>query len=100
MLKGAAIPRLSHILKSIRKNENTTGWMKTMDKDRLSCWLQCLTTSRVMESALEPRVLDQLADRLELPLAFGGAGVHSLVNSADDEFMVTFAAIASALVFF
>jgi hypothetical protein len=36
-LKGTAIRRLSHILKSIQKNENTMGWMKTIDEDHLSC---------------------------------------------------------------
>jgi hypothetical protein len=35
MLKGAAITRLSHILKSIQRNESTTGWMKTKDEDLL-----------------------------------------------------------------
>ena len=39
MLKGATIHRLSHSLKSIQKNENTTGWMKTMGEVHLSCWL-------------------------------------------------------------
>ena len=34
MVKGAAIPRLSHILKSIQKNEKTTGWMKTMERKK------------------------------------------------------------------
>ena len=97
MLKGAAIPRVSHIIKSIQKNENTTGWMKTMDEDHVSCWLQCLSASRVLKSTLESHVLDQLADRLDLPPAFGGAGVHSLVNFLDEKFMGSF---ASALVSF
>jgi hypothetical protein len=100
ILKAVAIPRLSHILKSIQKNENTTGWMKSIDEDHLSCWMQCLSASRDLETTLELRVLDQLSDRLNLPPTFGGAGVQSLVNSADDEFLGTSAAIASALVSF
>ena len=61
MLKGAAIPRLSHIIKSIEKNANSKGWMKTMDEEHLSCWLQCLSESRDLELALDPRTRDQLA---------------------------------------
>jgi len=66
MMKGVAIPRFAHILKSIQKNANSTGWMKTMDEEHLSCWLHCLSASRDLELALDLRVLDQLADRLEL----------------------------------
>ena len=36
VVKGGAIPRLSHILKSIQKNDNTTGWVKMMDEDHIS----------------------------------------------------------------
>ena len=36
MLNGATIPRLSHILKSILKNANSKGWMKTIDKKHMS----------------------------------------------------------------
>ncbi len=39
MLKGATIPRLSHILKLIQTNAKSKGWMKTMDEEHLSCWL-------------------------------------------------------------
>jgi len=100
MMKGAVAPRLSHIRKSIQKIENTMGWMNTMEEDHLSCWSQYLSASRALESALEPRVLDQLADRLKLPHAFSGAGVHSPVHSANEEFMGSFAVIATALVSF
>jgi hypothetical protein len=53
-----------------------------------------------LELALEPHVLDQLADRLDFPPAFDGAGVYSLVSHADEEFMGSFATIAFALVSF
>ncbi len=36
MLKGIAVPRLSHILKSVQKNNNTAGWMAEMDGAHLS----------------------------------------------------------------
>jgi len=31
MLKGAAIPRLSHIMRSVQRNNHTVGWMTEMD---------------------------------------------------------------------
>jgi hypothetical protein len=37
---------------------------------------------------------------MDLPPTFGGAGTHSLSNSADEEFLGFFAAIASALISF
>jgi hypothetical protein len=45
MLKGAAVPRLSHILKSVQKSSQASGWMANMDGAHLSAWLQCLTVS-------------------------------------------------------
>ncbi len=42
MLKGDAVPRLSHILKSVQKNSHTAGWMAGMDGAHLSAWLHCL----------------------------------------------------------
>ncbi len=51
MLKGAAVPRLNHILKSVQKNNNSVGWMKEMDGAHLSAWLiQCLTASEDLET--------------------------------------------------
>jgi hypothetical protein len=78
MLKGLAIPRLSHIRKSIHENANFTGWMQTMDEEHMSCWLQCLSASRDLELALDPQTLDQLKDFMDLPQTFGGAGTRSL----------------------
>jgi hypothetical protein len=53
---------------------------------------------RDLELALNPRVLDQLADLLDLSPTFGGIGTHSLKNSANEEFLGFFAAIASPLI--
>ena len=53
-----------------------------------------------MELALDPRVLDQQTNRLDLPLTFGGAGTHLLINYDNEEFLGSFTAIASALISF
>ena len=98
MLKGAAIPRLSHILKSIQKNANSKGWIKTMNEEHLSCRLKFLSASRDLELALDPRALDHLTHWIDLPPSFGGVDTHSLSNSADEDFSGSFAAIAFALI--
>ena len=36
MLKGPAVPRLSHILMSVQKIQNSRGWMREMDGSHLS----------------------------------------------------------------
>ncbi len=70
-----------------------------MDEEHKSCWLYCLSASRDLELALDLRVVDQLANWVDLPPTFGGAGTRSLTNSADQEFLGSFAAIAYALIF-
>ncbi len=39
MLTGTAVPRLTHILKSIQKNPDTVEWIRDMDSAHLSTWL-------------------------------------------------------------
>ena len=75
MLKGAAMPRLSHIFKSVQKNNHTAGWMAEMDGAHLSAWLHCLTASEGLEKdeGAERRV--GLTELLELPASYGGAGL-------------------------
>jgi len=51
-LKGAAAPRLSHILKSVQKNNHTAGWIAEIDGAHLSAWLHCLTSSEDLENEL------------------------------------------------
>jgi hypothetical protein len=53
MLKGAAVLRLSRILRSVHKNQHSRGWMREMDGAHLSAWLHCLTASEDLEHALE-----------------------------------------------
>jgi hypothetical protein len=100
MLKGAAVPRLSHILRSVQKNHHSRGWMRDMDGAHLSAWLHCLTASEDLELALGPVGRSQLSDILSLPPSYGGAGLQSLEDSADEEFLGSFAAIAAALISF
>ena len=100
MLKDAAVPGLSHILRSVQKSQHSTGWMRDMDGAHLSAWLHCLPASEVLEHALGPEGKSQLSDLLDLPPSYGGAGIQSLEDSADEKFLGSFAAIASALIFF
>ena len=58
MLKGAEIPRLSHILRSVKKSQHTVGWMTEMDGAHLSAWMHCLTASEDLEHALGPEGRD------------------------------------------
>ena len=52
MLKGAAIPRLLHILRSVQKGKHTVGWMTKMDGAHLSSWLHCLTASEDLKTGV------------------------------------------------
>jgi len=74
--------------------------MQEMDGAHLSAWLHCLTASEVLEHALGPEGRSQLSDLLDLPPSYGGAGLQSLEDSADEEFLGSFAAIAASLITF
>ena len=97
MLKGAAVPRLSHILRSVHKNQHSIGWLKEMDGAHLSAWLHCITSLEDLEHALGVHGRDQLASQVDLLAAYGGAGLQSLESSADEEFLGSFAAISASL---
>jgi len=56
--------------------------------------------ARDLEHAMEPRVLDQLSDLLDLLPDMGGAGLHALVNFADEEVLFSFVSISSTLMYF
>ena len=73
MLKGAALPRLSHIFKSVQKNNHTTEWMAEMDGAHLSAWLHCLTASEDLENDLGSEGRGSLWEILDLPASYGGA---------------------------
>ena len=42
MLTDFAVPRLTHVLKSIPKDTSSTGWMKTADDAHLFTWMKCV----------------------------------------------------------
>ncbi len=69
-----------------------------MDGAHLSAWLHCLTASEDLELALGPEGRSHLSDILDLPPSYGGAGLQSLEDFADEEFLGSFAAIVVALI--
>jgi hypothetical protein len=98
MLKGAAIPRLSHILVSVQKGKHIVGWMTEIYGAHLSVWLHCLAASDDLEQALGPEGREGLSVLMDLPASYGGAGLHSLEASTDEELLGSFAGIAAALI--
>ena len=100
MRKGAAVPRLSHILRCMQKSQHSKGWMKEMDGSHLSTWLHCLTASEDMEHAFGTEGRSRFSNLLDLPASYGGAGLQSLEDSADEEFMGSFAEIVASLISF
>ena len=78
MLKGAAIPRLYHILRSVQKNQHSVGWTREMDEAHLSAWLRCLTSSDDPEHVMGPHRRDHLADLLDPPASYGEVDLQSL----------------------
>jgi hypothetical protein len=62
--------------------------------------LHCLIASEDLELTLGAAGRSQLSDILDLPPSYGGAGLQSLEDSADEEFLGSFAAIAAALISF
>jgi len=100
MMRGAALPRLSHILRSVQKNKHTVGWMTKMNGTHLLAWLHCLTASEELKHAMGPEGRKQLSDLLDMLASYGGARLQSLEASADVEFRGSFAGIASAMISF
>ena len=66
----------------------------------LSAWLHCLTASEELEQDMGPDGRGNLSELLYLPASYGGAGLQSLVASADEELLGSFARIAAALISF
>ena len=62
-----------------------------MNGAHLSTWLHRLTTSEDMEHALGTEGRSQLSNLLDMPTYYGGAGLQSQEDSADEEFMGSFA---------
>ena len=100
MLKGAIVPRLSHILKYVQKNNHTVGWMAEIDGAHLSASLHCLTASEVLKNDLGSEGRGNLLGLLDLSTFYGGAGLQSLVVAAEERFLGSFAGIAASLISF
>ena len=96
MLTGAAGPRRTHLLKSVERNSSAEAWMKEMAFAQVSTWLHCLTSSPDLDYALGPEEHHQLTGWLELPPSYGAIGPNSLARSADEEYVGSFAGIASS----
>ena len=74
--------------------------MKEMDSAHVSTWLHCLTSSPDLNYAMGPEEHHQLSEWLDLPPSYRGIGLNSLARSADEEFVGSFACIASSLIEF
>ena len=74
--------------------------MTKLDGAHLSAWLYCLTTLDDLEQALGPEGREGLSALLDLPASYGGAGLHSLEASTDEELLEYLAGIAGALIAF
>ena len=74
--------------------------MREIDGAHMSAWLHHLTASEVPEHALGTEGRSKISDLLELPPSYGGEGLQSLEDSADEEFLGSFAAIAASLITF
>ena len=74
--------------------------MKEMDGARLFAWLHCLTSSEDLKHALGAHGRDMLAAQLDLPAAYGRAGLQSMESSADEELLGSFATIYASLIAF
>jgi hypothetical protein len=74
--------------------------MRDMNRAHLSAWLHCLTASEVLEHDLGTEGRSQLSDLLDLPSSYRRAGIQSLEDFADEEFLGSYTAIAAALTSF
>ena len=100
MLTEAAGPRLTHLLKSVEKNPRTEPWMQEIDSASVETWLHCLTSSYILETAIDPTSMDNLTNWLDILPSYGGAGLNSLSRSVDEELFGSFADIAAYLIAF
>jgi hypothetical protein len=99
MLTVSAVPRLTHILKPVPKDDASTEWMQTVDDAHLSTWITCVGAGQ-LDSALPEAELENLAASLDLPSQFGGVGLQSLMRAADEELLGSWASITSDLITF
>jgi hypothetical protein len=92
MLTCSAVPRLTHILKSVPKDQALTKWMPSADDAHLSTWLRCVGAEQ-LDDALPAPERAHLAASLDLPPQFGGVGLQSLIRPVDKELLGSWATI-------
>ena len=90
MLLGAAIPRQSHVLKTMAKDETSLQWMREMDALHVETWLGCLGGHNLPQ-ALSAMDRWDLTETLDLPTHLGGEGLRSLERSADSKLLGSWA---------
>jgi hypothetical protein len=65
MLTGSAVPRLTHILKSVPKDQASMDWMESADEAHLHTWLSC-NGVETLHDALSPSDRSLLSASLDL----------------------------------
>ena len=96
MLTGSAVPRLTHILKSVPKDQASTEWMQSADDAHLSTWLRCVGAEQ-LDAAVPSLERAYLAASLDLPPQFGGIGLQSLIRATDEELLGSCVAVTADL---
>ena len=99
MLTGSAVPRVTHILKSVSKDHASTEWMQAADDAHLSTWLTCVGEEQLDATLLAPKRA-HLAASMDLPPQFGGVGLQSLIRVADEELLGSWVAVTADLINF
>jgi hypothetical protein len=80
-------------------DETFKQWMKEVDMEHLSTWMECVGTS-TLESDMTAQERRHLAASLDLPPQFGGVGLQSLVRAADEELLGSWASVTGNLIAF
>ena len=85
ILIGPAVPRLSHIVKSVPKDATSTVWMEAVDDAHLSTWLDCTGLAMLSHER------ELMSSSLDLPPQFGGIGIQLLIKAADEKLLGSWA---------
>jgi len=99
MLTRSAVPRLSHVLKSVPKDDTSKPWMEEVDNEHLSTWIDCVGIS-TMYSEMTLHARQHLATSLDLPPQLGGVGLQSLMRAAYEELLGSRATVTADLISF
>jgi hypothetical protein len=86
MLIGSAVPRLTHIAKSVPKDDASIAWMSAVDEAHISTWLDCAGAT-TLGADLNTQERDLLSTSLDLPPRFGGIGMQSPIRVVDEELL-------------